>query len=197
ATVLFAEENIVVESATVQDVILPMAILSGTVSDKNGAPVAATRVTISHIAYQQNGNSDKGFYLESQGKSPATHALSDANGEFSIALFTNQSTDINFVPPLGNQLVSSTLISDYVIAQDTADSFVLAQPFTLSGYLLDEQGNPIDHTMITAHNQSNRQLADTPVLTDSEGYFEFKVSFGNYQLRPYLQTQNQVDDEGV
>ncbi|WP_197472836.1 hypothetical protein, partial [Oleiphilus sp. HI0123] len=41
------------------------------------------------------------------------------------------------------------------------------------------------------------QLADTPVLTDSEGYFEFKVSFGNYQLRPYLQTQNQVDDEGV
>ncbi|WP_197479501.1 carboxypeptidase regulatory-like domain-containing protein, partial [Oleiphilus sp. HI0132] len=197
ATVLFAEENIVVESATVQDVILPMAVLSGTISDKNGSPVAATRVTISHIAYQQNGNSDTGFYLESQGKSPATHALSDANGEFALALFTNQSTDINFVPPLGNQLVSSTLISDYVITQDTADSFVLAQPFTLSGYLLDEQGNPIDHTMITAHNQSNRQLADTPVLTDSEGYFEFKVSSGNYQLRPYLQTENQVDDEGV
>ncbi|WP_197485823.1 hypothetical protein, partial [Oleiphilus sp. HI0061] len=100
ATVLFAEENIVVESATVQDVILPMAVLSGTISDKNGSPVAATRVTISHIAYQQNGNSDTGFYLESQGKSPATHALSDANGEFALALFTNQSTDINFVPPL-------------------------------------------------------------------------------------------------
>jgi len=197
ATVLYAEEDVVVAGATLQDVVLPMAVLSGTTTDANGSPIADTRVTISHIAHVANGNGDTGYYLESQGQSLVSHALSDANGEFSLALFTDQATDINFVPPLSNKVVSATLISDYLITDDTTDTFVLTQPFTLSGYLKDEQDNPIDNTMVTVHNQSNRQLADAPVLTDANGYFEFKVAAGNYQLRPYLQTVNQVDDTDV
>tara|TARA_R110002072_G_scaffold9584_1_gene46361 strand:- start:17450 stop:30334 length:12885 start_codon:yes stop_codon:yes gene_type:complete len=197
ATVLYAEENIEVTGATRQDVVLPMAVLSGTTTDANGSPIADTRVTISHIAQKQNGNGETAYYLESQGKSLVTNALTDANGAFSLALFTDQATDINFVPPLSNKVVSATLISDYVITQDTTDTFVLTQPFTLSGYLKDEQNNPIDNTMITVHNQSNRQLADAPVLTDANGYFEFKVAAGNYQLRPYLQPVNQVDGTEV
>jgi|GEM_PF-555677 len=197
ATVLYAEENVVVAGATLQDVVLPMAVLSGTTTDANGSPIADTRVTISHIAHKSNGSGDTGYYVESQGKSLVSHALTDANGEFSLALFTGQATDINFVPPLSNKVVSATLISDYLITQDTTDTFVLTQPFTLSGYLKDEQSNPIDHTMITVHNQSNRQLADAPVLTDANGYFEFKVSAGSYQLRPYLQPVNQVDGSDV
>ena len=197
ATVLYAEKDVLVAGATLQDVVLPMAVLSGTTTDANGSPIADTRVTISHIAHKSNGNGDTGYYLESQGKSLVSHAKTDANGEFSLALFTDQATDINFVPPLSNKVVSATLISDYLITQDTTDTFVLTQPFTLSGYLKDEQSNPIDNTMVTVHNQSNRQLADAPVLTDANGYFEFKVAAGNYQLRPYLQPVNQVDGTAV
>jgi phosphodiesterase/alkaline phosphatase D-like protein len=197
ATVLYAEENIVVAGAVVQDVILPMAVLSGTTTDANGSPIANTRVTISHIAHKPNGNGDTGYYLESQGKSLVSFALTDTNGDFELALFTDQATDINFVPPLSNKVVSATLISGYLITEDTTDTFVLTQPFTLSGYLKDEQSHPIDHTMITVHNQSNRQLADAPVLTDANGYFEFKVAAGSYQLRPYLKTVNQVDGTDV
>ena len=189
ASVLFAESNIEVEGATEQDVILPLAVLQGTTSDANGSPVANTRVTISHIA----DDGETAYYLESQGNSSVTHALSDANGEFSLALFTGQAFDITLVPPINNKLVSSTLVSNYMITVDTVDHFLLSQALTLSGYLKDEQGTPIDNTMLTLHNQSNRQLADAPVLSDKNGYFEFKVSAGNYQLRPYLQPTNQVD----
>ncbi|NRB38161.1 MAG: S8 family serine peptidase [Pseudomonadales bacterium] len=197
ATVLYAEEDVVVAGATLQDVVLPMAVLSGTTTDANGSPIADTRVTISHIAHKPNGNGDTGYYLESQGKSLVSLAKTDANGEFSLAIFTDQATDINFVPPLSNKVVSATLINDYLITGDTTDTFVLTQPFTLSGYLKDEQSNAIDNTMVTVHNQSNRQLADAPVLTDANGYFEFKVAAGNYQLRPYLQPVNQVDGTDV
>ena len=197
ATVLYAEEDVEVAGATLQDVVLPLAVLSGATTDANGSPIANTRVTISHIAYKANGNGESGYYLESQGTSLVSHALSDANGEFSLALFIDQATDINFVPPLSNKVVSATLISDYVITEDTTDTFILAQPFTLSGYLIDEQSNPIDNTMITVHNQTNRQLADAPVLTDANGYFEFNVAAGNYQLRPYLQAVNQVNGKDV
>lgn len=197
ATVLYAEENIEVIGTTLQDIVLPIAILSGTTTDANGSPIANTRVTISHIAHASNGAQDFIYLLESQGASIETNALSDVNGEFSLAFFTNQATDINFVPPMTNKLVSATLISDYLITEDTTDTFVMTQPFTLSGYLRDEQSNPIDHTMITVHHQSNRQLADAPVLTDGNGYFEFKVASGNYQLRPYLQAVNQVDGTDV
>ncbi len=193
ATVLYAEENVEVAGATQQDLVLPLAVLSGTATDANGSPLANTRVAISHTTHKENGNAESGYYLESQGTSLVTHALTDTNGEFTLALFTDQEIDLNFVPPLSNKVVSATLISDYVITEDTTDTFVLNQPFSLSGYLRDEQGNPIDNTMITVHNQSNRQLADAPVLTDNNGYFEFKVAAGNYQLRPYLQAVNQVD----
>jgi hypothetical protein len=197
ATVLYAEEDVVVTGATLQDVVLPMAVLSGTTTDANGSSIANTRVTISHIAHLAGGNGDIGYYLESQGTSLVSHALSDENGQFSLALFTNQEIDINFVPPLSNKVVSATLISDYSITEDTTDTFLLTQPFTLSGFLRDEQNIPIDNTMVTVHNQSNRQLADAPVLTDANGYFEFKVAVGNYQLRPYLQPVNQVDGTDV
>ncbi len=197
ATVLYAEEDVVVSGTTLQDVVIPMAVLNGTTTDANGSPIANTRVTISHIAHKANGNGDTGYYLESQGTSLVSHALTDVNGEFSMALFTNQETDINFVPPLSNNEVSATLVSDYLITDDTSDTFVLAQPFTLSGYLIDEQSNPIDNTMVTVHNQTNRQLADAPMLTDANGYFEFKVAAGNYQFRPYLQAVNQVGGTNV
>ncbi|MFV1871862.1 MAG: fibronectin type III domain-containing protein [Oleiphilus sp.] len=197
ATVLYAEEDIEVAGATEQDVILPLAVLSGTVTDASSSPIANTRVTISHIKQLAGNNGDIGHYLESQGTSLVTNALTDANGEFSLALFTDQATNINFAPPLGNKDVSATLVSGYVITEDTTDSFSLTQPFTLSGYLLDEQSNPIDNTMITVHNQTNSQLADEPVLTSANGYFEFTVAAGNYQLRPYLQTVNKVNGTDV
>lgn len=197
ATVIYAEEAVEVIGATVQDVVLPLAVLNGRTTDANGSPIANTRVTISHIAELANSDSSTGYYLESQGTSLVTNALTNANGEFSLALFTDQAMDINFAPPLSNNVVSATLIQDYSITADTTDTFVLAQPFVLSGHLRDAQNTPIGLTMLTVHNQSNRQLADAPVLTDADGYFEFKVSAGNYQLRPYLQPVNQVDGAAV
>lgn len=197
ATVIYAEENIEVTSATVQDVVLPMAVLSGTVTDENGSPIANTRVTISHIAELANLNGSTGYYLESQGTSLVTNARTNADGQFELALFTHQAMDITFVPPLGNNVVSATLVRDFSLSADISSSFVLNQPFVLSGTLRDAQGNPIDHTLVTVHHQSNRQFADAPVLTDANGAFEFKVAQGNYQLRPYLQPVNQVDGADV
>jgi len=193
ATVLYAEEDVTVAGAMLQDVVLPMAILSGTTTDANGSPVADTRVTISHIVDKPNGNGDTGYYLESQGRSLVSHAKTDSSGQFSIALFTDQAMDISFVPPLSNPVVAATKVSDYLISADTADTFLLSQPLTLSGYLKDNQGNVIDNTMMTVHHQGNHQLADAPTMTDASGYFEFKVASGNYKLRPYLQSVNSVD----
>ncbi len=193
ATVLYPEENVSVVGNTVQDIILPLAILSGTTTSANGLTIADTKVRISHIAHQINGNIETSYYLESHGSSLVTHAKTDANGQFSVALFTDQAIDISFMPPVTNRAVATTQVLDYLIDQDTTDTFILEQSLTLSGYLKDEQGNVIDNTLITAHNDVNNQLADRPAITDENGYFEFKVATGNYKLRPYLQLTNSVN----
>jgi len=197
ASVLFAQEEVVVTGATVQDIILPMAILTGKTTDTNGDPVVDTKVTISHIEHIQNGTSDISYFLENQGRSLLTHAKTDENGDFSIALFTNQAMNISFIPPNSNQSVGATLYSDYLITADFSDTFVLNQSLTLSGYLKDAQGTVVDNTLITVHNESDNQLADTPSITDENGYFQFKVSSGEYKLRPYLQTTNQVNNQDI
>ncbi|MGX5175227.1 fibronectin type III domain-containing protein [Aliikangiella sp. IMCC44653] len=197
ATVLFAQENILVAGNTTQDITLPMAILSGTVTDANGVPVANTRVVISHIAHRQVGDSKTSYYLENHGRSVVSHGLSDAAGQFSLALFTNQAMDISFIPATNNRQVAATKVSDYLITDDRTDTFILAESVTLSGYLRDAQGIAIDNSLITVHQQTNRQLADKPTLTDANGYFEFKVAPGSYRLRPYLQPANQVNGSAL
>ncbi|WP_444995301.1 fibronectin type III domain-containing protein [Aliikangiella sp. IMCC44359] len=197
ATVVYAQENIIVAGNTVQDVVLPLAILNGTTEDANGVPVANAKVVISHIEHQVNGNSETHYYLENQGRSADTHARTDASGQFSVALFTDQKMDISFVPPASSRTLATTKASDYQISTDTTDTFVLAQSLTLSGYLKDAQGNVIDNTLITVHQQTNHRLADVPTVTDSAGYFEFKVAPGRYRLRPYLQPVNSVNGAPV
>lgn len=197
ATVLYAEDNIIVSGNTVQDVILPLAILTGTTTNAAGDPIENTGVAISHIGHQNNAGIDQSFYLESQGRSLVTNAKTDASGQFAIALFTDQTMDITFTPPTSEREVAATLVSDYLISGDTSDSFVLDQSLTLSGYLKDDQGNVIDNTLLTVHNQLNQQLADAPTITDANGYFEFKVAAGNYKLRPYLQPVNSVNGSQI
>ncbi len=193
ATALYAEENIIVSGNTVQNVILPLAILTGITTNAAGDPIADTRVTISHIAHQSNAGIEQSFYLESQGRSLVTNAKTDANGQFEVALFTDQAMDIIFAPPSNEREVAATLVKDYLISSDTSDTFVLDQSLSLSGYLKDDQGNAIDNTLLTVHNQINQQLADASAMTDANGYFEFKVAAGNYKLRPYLQPVNTVN----
>jgi len=193
ASVLYANENIAVVGNTVQDVTLPLAILNGTTTDSNGVPIADTKVAISHIFSQPNAGSNTDFYLESHGRSLVTNAKTDANGQFSIALFTNQAFDMSLLPPTSDRINAATLVANYQISQDTNATFVLAQSFKLSGFLKDNQGGVIDNTLITVHNETNNQLADAPALTDASGYFEFQVAAGSYKIRPYLQPVNTVN----
>ena len=184
ATVLFAEENISVNGATVQDVVLPMALLNGTIHDGNGQPVADVELKISHIA-DQGGLS---YFLESQGLSSVTNAKTDINGEFSVALFTDQAIDLIFIPPFSERELASAKVSGYTLSVYTDETFVLQTALTLSGYLKDNQGVAIDNTLISVHDEVNNQPVDLAAVTDTDGYFEFKVGQGNYKLRPYLQS---------
>jgi len=186
ATVLYAQENISVAGATSQDVTLPMAILNGTTVDGSGNPVADVAIKISHILHQNQVS----YYLESHGQSDFTHAKSDANGLFSLALFTEQPMDIIFTPPFSNRQLAATKINAYSISGDTNDTFTMANAFTLSGYLKDKENNAIDHVLISLHDEINNQVVDLPSITNASGYFEFKVSAGTYKIRPYLQPIN-------
>lgn len=197
ASVLFAQENIVVHTNTTQNITLPLAILTGKTTDAQSNPIAGARIMISHIEHLDNGNGDTGYYLESHGRSLVTHAKTNANGEFSISLFTDQAIDMTFVPPTTNRELAATQIADYTITADKTETFIFSQSHTFSGRLMDEQGKAVDNTMLTIHNQANNQLADVPVLTDSNGNFEFKVATGRYKLRPYLQPANTVNDSEI
>ena len=192
ATVLYAQENILVSGATSQDITLPMAILTGATVDGNGNPIADVKIKISHILHQNQVS----YYLESHGLSDFTHAKSDANGQFSLALFTDQPMDITFTPPFSNRQLAATKLTGYSIASDSSDTFILANAFTLSGYLKDNQNNAIDHVAISLHDEVNNQAVVQPSITDANGYFEFKVSEGVYKVRPYLQSINSQDNTG-
>ncbi|MEL0036769.1 MAG: carboxypeptidase regulatory-like domain-containing protein, partial [Gammaproteobacteria bacterium] len=197
ARLSYAIENISVTGATVQNIVAPMATLTGTVQDIDSNPVADARVTISHVAYEQLNGNEAGFYLESEGRSSLTNAKTDANGQFSIALFTDQIMDISIVPPTSEREIATTLFADYTISMNTVDIFTLDQAVTLSGTLRDAAGTVVDNTAITVHNFSNNQLADQPTVTDASGYFEFKVATGRYKLRPYLQSETSVNNVAV
>ena len=186
ASQLFAQENIIVSGATALDINLPLAILSGVTVDGNGTPVANVALQISHIHHEN----DVSYYLESHGRSSFTHAKSDENGNFALALFTDQAFDITFAPPLENRDLAATKFSGYSISNDTNDTFVIADSVTLSGYLRDFENNAIDNTMISVHDDVNNQAADVAAFTGTDGYFEFKVAPGTYKLRPYMQPLN-------
>ncbi len=185
ASQLYVQENILVAGDTTQNLILPMAQLSALVVDGNGTPLSNVRLEISHVFSENNVT----YYLESHGKSAVTHAKTDANGEFLVALFTDQPMDIQFSPPASNRQLATTQFSDYTLTGDVSDTFVLTDALTLSGYLRDAEGNAIDNTLISVHHQENHQAADLPATTDASGYFEFKLAPGLYKLRPYLQMQ--------
>ncbi len=183
ANVQYAVEDINVSGDQIQNITLPMAQLSGLVVDGSGAPVANARVTASHVFH----DNDASFYLESQGKSGASHAQTDANGLFTLALFTEQPIDLTIAPAANDRQLADTQFNDYTLTADTNDTFVLSEALTLSGYLQDSDGNVIDNTLISVHDQISHQPVDLPATTDSNGYFEFKVAPGRYKLRPYLQ----------
>jgi subtilisin family serine protease/chitodextrinase len=193
ASILFAQEEVVVAGAAVQDVILPLAILTGTVEDGSGSPIANTRLSISHIFHQPSGDDDISYFLESHGRSLVSQAKTDVNGQFSVALFTDQPMDLIFTPPFENRTIAATQFDDYSISADSSDTFVMQTSLTLSGYLKDAQDNPIDNTMITVHDQANNQQVDLPAVTDSNGFFEFKVAAGDYKLRPYIQLETETE----
>jgi subtilisin family serine protease len=182
---------------TVQDIILPLAILTGTTEDGSGNPIENARVSISHIEHKLVNTYDTSYYLESQGRSIVTNAKTDINGQFSVAIFTDQMTTITIVPPITHRDIAATQFTDYLITQDTVDTFILENSFTLSGFLKDAQGIVIDNTIITVHDDASNQLADVAVVTDSTGYFEFKVAAGNYKLRPYLQAVTRVNNSDI
>ncbi|TQV72889.1 S8 family serine peptidase [Aliikangiella marina] len=189
ATELFAEENIAVTGATTQDVVVPLAILTGTTLDSLGNPVADVALKISHIFHDNNSS----FYLESAGTSANTHAKSDASGNFTVAMFADQATDIIFTPPIENRDVAATKFAAYSISGDSSDTFVISGAITVPGTLSDSQGNPIDNVKLTIVDQVNNQPVDIDVVTDASGYFEFKVAPGNYKIRPYLTANDPVE----
>jgi len=186
ATALFAADNINVTAATTLDIVVPMAILNGTLVDAAGAPVSNAALTISHIYHE----GETSFYLESHGRSSFTHAQSDANGEFSIALFIDQPTDLIFAPSIQSRGIAATKVSAYTISGDSSDTFVLDNAIRLSGFLKDSENNAIDNVALTIVDQITHQPVDIDAVTQADGYFEFKVAPGNYKIRPYLQGNN-------
>lgn len=182
----FAQENIVVAGSSSVQVQLPMAILTGKVIDANNSPQAQVRVQISHN--QQVGGQH--YLLETQGVIEHSNAITDSEGQFQLALFTNQATQLILSPVDRRSDQASTIIQDFTLVGDATQTFVLNEALTLSGYLKDNENNPIDNTMITAHDVVSHQRVGAVAFTDNNGYFAIKVAPGNYKLRPYLQPRN-------
>ncbi|MET1253961.1 Calx-beta domain-containing protein [Aliikangiella maris] len=194
AAVLFAQDNIVVTGNTTQDISLPLAWLNANVQDTNGNPVADTQLKISHILH----DNARSYYLESEGKSLQTHAKTDNNGQLRVALFIDQPMNLTFQPPLNNRQLATTQYKQYTISGDTTDTFVLSPAFTLSGQLTDSDGNVVDNTLLSIHDEVTNQPVDVAVITDTDGNFTFKVAAGHYKIRPYLKwlSPEQINQNG-
>ncbi len=197
ASVRYAEENINVIGDTTLDIQLPLAILTGKTVDSAGNPISGVSIKISHIEHEGIAPNRTDYFLESDGSSSNTFAKSDANGDFTLALFIDQAFDIQLIPPFENRDFGSTLVADYSITTDTSDEFVIGEALTLSGYLRDSQGRVVDNTMLTLHDKTNHKAVDQPVFTNNLGYFEFKVGAGDYKIRPYLQATQSINSVEV
>jgi protocatechuate 3,4-dioxygenase beta subunit len=167
-----------------QDTILdfqfpPVHTVTIHVQDPDGGPVANTLV--------ESNSSDNSSLslarLPASGWSQAKNLYTNANGDTVTWLFPTNSANaytFNAYPPTESKLVATTPPGERITADKTV-TITLGAAVTLSGKLLDKDGNGIPGQYVRASPLAGGTGAAS-IRTDAQGNYSLSVAPGDYRI---------------
>jgi Quinohemoprotein amine dehydrogenase, alpha subunit domain III len=170
---------------TVQNLTLNTAFVNTTVTDSSGNPVAGAIVEMAPNAFECAdptsfelfpGAAVSGYYRDAV-------ATTDASGLAALPVLPCQDPlSLEVFPPAGSGLAGTT-VNGVSVSGDTSLSITLPAAVTLSGMLLDSEGNPIAGTS----NGPVIQLSDSgggtyTTTVAADGSFSVLADAGSYSL---------------
>ena len=146
--------NLTVGSGVVQDFDLPLATLTGNVTDAGGNPVANPAIT------STGSGSTSSLFWSLNGAGTST-----SGGTYTLTIFTGIH-DFTVRPPAGTPL--PTLVQRSVsITGDATRNFVLPATSSVTGVLRGYLGQPVPGATVRAtHTQTGAELALTTTAAD-------------------------------
>ena len=159
------------------DLTIPANQVSIHVQDAAGNPVSGAKITTSNngqSGYTIGSGLTNAFGVNSYNNSgPST----DSSGNVTLWLLADTYT-LSAIPPTGNNNYTSTNLPNVSVSGSTQETITLNQPVTLTGHVLDSQGNGVPGQHVALANQSGQLVAN--VITDSTGSYSIQASTGSY-----------------
>lgn len=166
-----AYQNTVVSGTTIQDIVLPVAFLSGRVVDTTGAGVGITQI-----------NSNDVSHIRPDGSACRTlqSFATDSSGNYTMALCDGFSYVITAVPPQSSGLPANRYEGVAVNGNASRD-FVLQPGVVLSGTVKLADGTPVSNMAIDVIDQ-NTSINQGRVFSDASGIYSVTVPQGTYKF---------------
>ncbi|MFL6211225.1 MAG: carboxypeptidase regulatory-like domain-containing protein [Pyrinomonadaceae bacterium] len=179
-------EDISLTQDTVRDITIPTRILSGTVRDSNGQPVVGVQLsTISNYSFAPSLQTINPVRFEGYSqKSDGSLGTTDANGFYRMYVlptnFNGNLSPILVQPPAASGLSSQT-ISGVQIEGDRTLDITLQGLVTLSGRIVDRDGQPVPHLEVIL--ETSTDVAQAATRTAADGSYLLRAGRGTYFLR--------------
>jgi chitodextrinase len=170
-------QDLTVTGDIVQNITLPVVILSGKTTDSKGGPVGNVKISQSGGVAQPVGS----YYLYNNSADyPIT---SDASGNYTLPLIAGNGYSLNLTPPAGSA-VGQSIISGIDITANTVKDLVLNPTSILSGKVLTPGGTGIHNAQVILKNPATGD-AVAQVFTDATGSYSFPVGGGSFSMNVY------------
>lgn len=148
-------------NTNVEVVLAEPARIEGRVLDADGAPVEGARV----IASEEHGG---GWYFE---PFPTPRAKTDAQGRFELAWIAPGQQELNASVEKRPQIGKAKLVAKCVAGQTTSVDLVLDPGLTISGRIVDREGQPVARWTVRARPDPYGFAYPRQGDSDEEGRF--------------------------
>ncbi|MBI5122304.1 carboxypeptidase regulatory-like domain-containing protein [Candidatus Roizmanbacteria bacterium] len=180
------KNNYVLNQSTIVDLTLPIKHVTMHIQDSSGNPVGGVKLTDTNDTLTSNQNITIGSGITNASlwskyyTSSSAPQTDSSTGNATLLLFPNDSSSsYNFTgtPPSGSGFVS-TAIPSFTISGDANETGTLQTGITLSGYLYDESGNPINNMLISLSGSNGTASMRTTIT----GSYSLLVASGTYKI---------------
>ena len=167
-------ENIALGESTARDLVLPLAIIRGTVRDPGGAVVAGAEVRSTRDVYAPDGRSWQRV---------DSRAVTDAAGRYTVYALLGTGR-LMLLPPEGSTL-GITIGPEIEITGDMELDLAFGAAYLVSGTVRGYGGVPVSDIQFVIRDVVTEVLFAAPgeLMTDAQGRYEVRLPAGQYSVQ--------------
>jgi len=163
---LYKSTSLNITDDTFMSFTLQNRYLAGKVIDPYGNPVANVSIEVSGWTY-----------FDDLSGSFSAWTISDSQGDFNLTGFTSPSVSLRTTPPPENPYGPVSMSIN--LTEDTTVTVTLAQTVTLSGLVVDRDGEPMPNVYVSVYSAA----ISKSTYTDENGSFSLNVPPEQYSLQ--------------